>query len=79
MTNIRLIKCEEALARLLDYLDRELDPHRHTEMEQHLKVCRACYSRAEFEKRLKTRLAEVGTEKPLEEFESRIRTLLGTF
>ncbi len=78
MTNIRLINCEEALARLLGYLDRELDPHEHSEMERHLKVCHACYSRAEFEKRLRTRLAEVGTEKPSEEFESRIRMLLGT-
>lgn len=78
MTNIPPINCEEALARLLDFLDRELDPHRHAEMEHHLEVCRACYSRAEFEKRLKARLAEAGTEKPSEEFESRIRRLFGT-
>ena len=79
MNDIKLINCEEALARLFDYLDHELDDHRHTEMEQHLKICRSCYSRAEFEKRLKAKLSGVAAEKPTEEFEYRIRKLLGNF
>ncbi len=79
MNDIKLINCEEALTRLFDYLDHELDGPRHAEMEQHLKICRGCYSRAEFEKRLKTKLTGVGTEKPSGEFEVRIRKLLGNF
>ena len=79
MNDIKLINCEEALARLFDYLNHELDDHRHTEMEQHLKICRSCYSRAEFEKRLKAKLSGVAIEKTTEEFEHRIRTLLGNF
>lgn len=79
MNDIKLIGCEESLRRLFDYLDHELDGPRHAEMEQHLKICRSCYSRAEFEKRLKARLSGVGAEKPAVEFEHRIRKLLGNF
>lgn len=79
MKHIRLINCQEALQRLFDYLDHELDAARREEMEQHLKICRACYSRAEFEKRLKLKLAGAGAERPPVEFEHRIRKLLGNF
>lgn len=73
------IGCEEALRRLLDYLDRELDAHRHEEMEAHLRTCRACFSRAEFERRLKSKLAAVGRETPSSELESRIKKRLHHF
>lgn len=79
MNTIRLINCEEALRRLFDYLDHELDETQRAEMEQHLKICRGCYSRAEFEKRLKGRLAAVGAERPPVDFEHRIRKLIGNF
>ncbi len=79
MSDIQAIGCEEALRRLFDYLDHELDGSRRAEMEQHLKVCRGCYSRVEFEKRLKHRLATVGAEAPSSDFERRIRKLLGNF
>lgn len=79
MNKIRLIGCEEALNRLFEYLDHELDETRRTEMERHLKICRSCYSRAEFEKRLKGRLTVVGAEPLSDEFARRIRALLGGF
>lgn len=79
MSDIKEIGCEEALRRLFEYLDRELDSARQAEMERHLHTCRACYSRAEFERRLKARLAETGQVKPTEAFERRIRKLLGNF
>lgn len=77
--SIKDIGCEEALRRLFDYLDRELDATHHAEMEQHLRTCRACFSRAEFERRLKRKLAESGTETPSSDFEQRIRKLLWNF
>ena len=79
MSDIQAIGCEQALRRLFDYLDHELDESRRAEMEQHLKVCRGCYSRVEFEKHLKHRLAAVGAEAPSSDFERRIRKLLGNF
>jgi hypothetical protein len=48
-------------------------------MEQHLHTCRACYSRAEFEKRLKGKLGAVGKEPTPPEFEHRIKNLLRRF
>ena len=79
MKNVKLIKCEEALARLFDYLDHELNEHQHAEMEHHLKICRSCYSRAEFERRLKAKLGAAAAEKPTEEFSRRVRILLRSF
>lgn len=79
MSDIKEIGCEQALARLFDYLDRELDATRHAEMERHLHTCRACYSRAEFEKRLKGKLGALGEEQTPPEFEQRIHGLLRRF
>lgn len=77
--SIKEIGCEEALRRVFEHLDRELDSTRHAEMEQHLHTCRACYSRAEFEKRLKGRLGALGKEQAPSEFELRIKNLLRRF
>jgi mycothiol system anti-sigma-R factor len=79
MSDIKEIGCEEALRRLFEYLDRELDGARHAEMEQHLHTCRACYSRAEFERHLKGKLGAVGKEPSPPEFELRIKNLLRRF
>lgn len=79
MNETKDINCDEALKRLFAYLDRELDAHAHREMEQHLTRCRSCFSRTEFEKRLKERLRETGRETAAPEFAARIRRLLGNF
>lgn len=50
------IDCEQALRHLFDFLDHELAPHERQAMQRHLSVCRGCYSRMEFERRLKDRL-----------------------
>lgn len=71
------ISCEEALRRLFDYLDRELEPHAHGEMEQHLRRCRSCFSRTEFERRLKQRLRESAQESVPERLQARVKRLLG--
>lgn len=79
MSDIKEIGCEEALRRLFEYLDRELDGTRQAEMERHLHTCRACYSRAEFEKHLKGRLSALGEEPAPPEFTNRIKNLLHRF
>lgn len=73
------ISCEEALKQLAEYLDHELEGHAHDEMEHHLETCRACFSRAEFERSLKRRLADAGAEKVPGELQARIRKLLGEY
>ena len=79
MSDARTINCEEALRRLFDYLDAELAGVPQREMDEHLQRCRSCFSRLEFEKRLKAHTAELGHEPVTEDLEQRIRALLDSF
>ena len=79
MNDIRTIDCEEALRRLFEYLDAELHEESRHEMEQHLARCHSCFSRVEFERRLKTHTAALRHEPVSPAFERRIRMLLETF
>ena len=45
-----MIDCDEAAARLFEYLDGELDDVSEDEVRRHLEVCKACYPRAQFER-----------------------------
>lgn len=75
----RHIDCEEALRRLAEYLDHELDEVPETEVAHHLETCRSCYSRAEFESGLKSRLRELRQEPVPPSFEDRICNLARGF
>lgn len=44
------IICQEASARLFEYLDGELEDVSEEEVRRHLEVCEACYPRVQFEK-----------------------------
>jgi anti-sigma factor RsiW len=79
MSESRIITCEEALRLLAEHLDGELDGTRRTEVEAHLSRCRSCYSRAEFEQRLKSRLGALRQQAVESAFEERVRTLIGKF
>jgi anti-sigma factor (TIGR02949 family) len=71
--------CEDALRLLATHLDRELDARASREVERHLEICRSCYSRAEFENRLKERVAELGYEPVRPELTHRVQTLIRSF
>lgn len=45
-----MIPCEEAMARLFEFLDGELDEASAAEVRKHVDVCKACYPRFQFEK-----------------------------
>ncbi len=70
------IDCEEALKRLFEYIDRELDGHKHEEMDDHLSRCRSCYSRLEFEKKLRQHLKQATDEKAPDALHSKIAKLI---
>lgn len=77
MTARRGIDCEEAVRQLAAYLDRELDGSTIEEMERHLETCQSCYSRAEFERRLKERIREeLMVDAVPNAFEDRMRLLV---
>lgn len=71
--------CDEALRRLAEYLDGELGADEAMTVSTHLQTCRSCYSRAEFEQLLKSRVAELRACEMEPEFELRIRTLISEF
>jgi anti-sigma factor RsiW len=71
--------CEDALRLLAAHLDRELDALSSRQLERHLEICRSCYSRAEFEKRLKERMAELGHEPVRPALARRVHTLIRSF
>lgn len=79
MSHINNISCDEALQHLFAYLDRELDERSRGEMEQHLHRCRSCYSRAEFEKRLKERLRATGHDELPATLAARVQKIVGSF
>lgn len=66
---------------LAEYVDNELRdraPDIADGLEHHLEVCRSCYSRAEFEKRLKARIAD-GTSAVPDGLRERMRTMIHEF
>jgi anti-sigma factor (TIGR02949 family) len=79
MNEPRTIDCEEALRRLFEYLDAELAEVERRAVDDHLERCRSCFSRVEFEKRLKAHVAELGSEPVDPALEQRIRKVLDEF
>ncbi len=49
-TAVAMISCDEASARLFEYLDGELEGVSEEEVRGHLEICEACYPRVQFEK-----------------------------
>jgi anti-sigma factor (TIGR02949 family) len=76
MSDRAILSCDDALRRLAQYLDRELGDGDRAELERHLSTCRTCFSRAEFERRLKGELARLGRSNVPPALEARIRGLL---
>lgn len=79
MTDHEIRTCEDALRILAIYLDGELTDVAEAEVEGHLKKCRSCYSRAEFERRLKERIATSGRAQVRPELKNRVRDMVRNF
>lgn len=79
MTDHRPLDCEEAVRLLALFLDGELRSGEADGVARHLEQCRSCFSRAEFEKRLKAQLAALGHPPVDPAFEERVRRLVRQF
>lgn len=79
MTDHEIRTCEDALRVLAAYLDGELTEVAGAEVERHLEKCRSCFSRAEFERRLKERVATSGHAEVRPELKNRVRDILRSF
>lgn len=62
MTPSDIHNCEDALRVLAEHLDHELDQHLDKQLLEHLYSCRSCYSRSQFDSRLKAQINELGNE-----------------
>lgn len=79
MSTTEIQSCEDALRLLAAHIDQELDASTRAQVKRHLETCRSCYSRAQFETRLKESVAEVGREPVRPELADRIDRLIHTF
>lgn len=73
------LSCEEVIAHLFAYLDDEMDAEKRSYIEHHLKECRACLSRAEFEKALRAKVKQLGDKEAPTTLRERVRALLDQF
>ena len=67
---------DEVIAHLFAYLDDETDREKRAYIEHHLEECRACYSRAEFEKALRAKVGQLGDKEAPATLRRRVKTLL---
>lgn len=77
MSDRTSLSCDAALRLLAQYLDRELGDDDRGDVERHLATCRSCFSRAEFERRLKGELARLRSSEVPAALQDRIHVLLG--
>lgn len=74
---LNFLLCKEALARLDDYLDRRLDAREMRLVEKHLRICRHCAQRFNFEKTFSDELrAKVGRVQASENLKTKIHNAL---
>jgi anti-sigma factor (TIGR02949 family) len=79
MSDTHDMGCEQALKRLVEFVDHELPESEHEGVEQHLRICRNCCSRMEFESRLKERLSGLSNEDVSSTMRDHIRNLIKRF
>jgi anti-sigma factor (TIGR02949 family) len=70
------ISCEQVIANLFAYLDDATDAKMRSYIERHLEECRACLSRAEFEKALRARVKQAGDKEAPAALRRRVKALL---
>jgi anti-sigma factor (TIGR02949 family) len=73
------INCDQALRQVFAYLDRELGERERAAMQEHMRACKGCFSRMEFERLLKGKVKALREEKASPRVSKRVRSLLKAF
>lgn len=73
------ISCEEVIEQLFAFLDCELDDELRDRVDQHMAHCRDCFTRAEFERRLRARIRESSEAKAPARLHRRIQRVMNEF
>lgn len=71
-----MIECKEAVKRLWEYVDRNLERRRAEELEQHLGLCRHCCGELEFAQQVRAKLSETATTPLPADTRTRLETML---
>ena len=74
-----MLDCDDVLKKVFDFLDHEVDAAGVAELEEHLDLCRTCFDRVEFEKRLRERMREKTFHACPDALKNRIQGLLDTY
>jgi mycothiol system anti-sigma-R factor len=73
-----MIKCEEVLKQLYEYIDKELDESVANEILEHLKLCKYCCRHHDFEVQLKEMIQKSCFDKKAPDFlKNKISEMLG--
>lgn len=72
MNDETMIPCDQVVAKLWEYLDRELSPQASAEVERHLEVCRRCFPQYDFQRAYRDYLRRVEREPVPPELRQRI-------
>ena len=73
------IDCEKALSQILEYVDHEIADSGRAAMEHHLHTCQSCFSRVEFEQKLKEKIGALSEETASLSVTNRVKGLLDSF
>ncbi len=73
------MSCEDVLSKLYAYLDNEIDTLTESDIDAHLHECRECFSRAEFEKSLRKKVASSVEVAVPSDTRSRLESLIKRF
>jgi anti-sigma factor (TIGR02949 family) len=74
------MSCEEVIAKLYEYLDQEVDSKTSKNIDHHIHGCRECFSRLEFEKKLRQRVSSSVDElETPDDIKNRLEALLKRF
>lgn len=71
-----MITCTEAVHRLWEYLENELEPGTRGRLEEHLAFCRRCCGELEFARELKAFLASAARPDLPDDVEGRLESFL---
>jgi len=62
-TEIKNLNCRQALDKVYEYIDREVDARTEQEIKKHLSTCLDCYGKFRFEKMLKEKIRKLSVKK----------------
>lgn len=72
MNDGTMIPCDQVVAKLWEYLDRELSPEASAQVERHLEICRRCFPQYDFQRAYREYLRQVHRESVPPELRHRI-------